>query len=186
MFYKQNKQVFEIIVRKDNTSIQNKSSDGVKGKSVQSGAMVNQSNIDEDSNVSAMFKSTKKVVATLGITSVVKQSAFTALNFYVSSFGTKNGDQSLQNQINRQVEVVSDTVNVLTSTISGGVTGAATAGVIGAVVGTLTGFASSMLSIGARQYERQRSYDTTMFKENNAIEYNRMRAGLNDTNGRSR
>ena len=96
-----------------------------------------------------------------------------------------SGDQSLQAQINRKIEIVQDVVNVGSSIISGALMGSSL-GPVGTIVGGLVGAAGSAVSIGMRQQSREREYSYQVFKENSSIQYQRARAGLNLATGRLR
>lgn len=112
---------------------------------------------------------------------VVRQTA----NYYVSDIGRKNGDSNYQAMINRQIEVVSDTVSVVGGALSGAATGAMF-GPIGAAVGAVVGTASSAISLGFKYAEREREYQHTMFEEHNNQAYNLSRANFNALSGRVR
>lgn len=112
---------------------------------------------------------------------VVRQTA----NYYVSDIGRKNGDSNYQAMINRQIEVVTDTVSVVGGALSGSATGAMF-GPIGAAVGAVVGTASSAISLGFKYAERERTYQHTMFEEHNNQAYNLSRANFNALSGRVR
>ena len=59
-------------------------------------------------------------------------------------------------------------------------------GPIGAVLGATFGAISSATSIGVKYAGREREFNYKVFKENNAIEYQRARASINMTTGRLR
>ena len=114
--------------------------------------------------------------------------AFQGANYAVGGSGIYTGDESFQNYQQRQIEIVQDVQNVASSVglnmmygliYSGGnpVVGAINAG-----IGAMTSLTSKYVKYAGRH----REYNYKVFKENNAIEYNRSRANINLTNGRLR
>ena len=116
---------------------------------------------------------------------VTKQVVDLGIEYWVSGIGVKNGDQSLQERISRKVEVVKDITNVASSVAMGALYGS-WGGPIGAVLGATFGAVSTGISTAVKYKSRERDFDYKVFKENNAIEYQRARAGINLTTGRLR
>ena len=116
---------------------------------------------------------------------VTKQVVDLGLEYYISGIGQKNGDQALQEQITRKVEIVKDATNVASSIGMGALYGS-WGGPIGAVLGATFAAISTGTSIAVKYKGRERDFDYKVFKENNAIEYQRSRAGINLTTGRLR
>ena len=116
---------------------------------------------------------------------VSKQVADLVVEYVVSGIGDRNGDQALQEQAARKVEIVKDTTGFVSSVGMGTLYGA-WGGPIGAILGAAFGAVSSGASLIAKYKGRERTYDYKVFKENNAIEYQRSRANINLTFGRLR
>jgi len=116
---------------------------------------------------------------------VARQVTKQTINYFINDIGRKNGDASLQDHINREVEIITDATGVLSSALTGAAAGAMF-GIGGAVIGGVVGVASSAISLGFKQAERSRDFDFKEFKENNSIEYQRARASINLTTGRLR
>lgn len=116
---------------------------------------------------------------------VAKQVADLGLEYYISGLGYKHGDQAYQDNVSRRVEILKDVTNVASSIGMGAVYGA-WGGPIGAALGATFGAISSGVSTAIKYASREREYNYTIFKEQNAIQYNRARAGINETNGRLR
>ena len=116
---------------------------------------------------------------------VMKQVAGLVVEYKISGLASQNGDQALQDQVSRKVEILEDATNLTTSVMQG-----ATYGSWGGPAGTLIGMALSLISTGTsimiRNRGREREFNYKTFKENNAIEYKRARAGVNLTTGRLR
>lgn len=112
---------------------------------------------------------------------VVKQSA----NFYISDIGRKNGDSNYQALINRQLEVVSDTMSFASGALSGATAGSMF-GPLGAGIGLVVGAASSAISLGFKYADRKRDYEHEMFKNNNSQAYNLARTSFQGFTGRLR
>lgn len=116
---------------------------------------------------------------------VAKQGLDTLINYKIQGVGMKYGDQSLQELVAREWEVVKDTTN-LASSVSMGMLYGASGGIPGMLLGGLFGGLSSGFSLKAKYAGREREFDYKQFKENTAIEYNRARASINMTTGRLR
>ena len=116
---------------------------------------------------------------------VAKQAVDLGLEYWISGFGNQYGDQAYQEKASRQMEIVKDVTGFASSVGMGALYGA-WGGPIGAALGALFGAASSAVSIGLKYSSREREFNYKIFKENNAIEYKRARAGINLTTGRLR
>lgn len=107
------------------------------------------------------------------------------VNHVVGGIGSKTGDQSLQDQVRRDIEVFDD-VSGFASSVSMGMIYGAWGGPIGIAVGGTLAAATTGMSTAVKYKGREREYTYKMFKENNSIEYNRSRANINMTTGRLR
>lgn len=116
---------------------------------------------------------------------VSKQIIDLGFEHWVSGLGYKNGDQAYQDNVSRRVEIVKDVSNVASS-VGMGVVYGSWGGPIGAVLGATFAAVSTGVSLATKYKGRERDYDYKIFKEQNAIQYNRARAGINITNGRLR
>ena len=116
---------------------------------------------------------------------VLKQVADLGLEYWVGGLGNKYGDQAMQENVQRQVEIVKDVTNVASSVAMGALYGA-WGGPIGAVLGALFGAVSSGVSTAVKYAGREREFNYKVFKEENAIEYQRARASISLTTGRLR
>lgn len=179
MLYKQGTQRIEIFVRKD-----------ISGEPKGAKTKEPEDNGAESGNVAKnkMSDARKKRIIVTNTThalATAKQVSGLAIEYYVSGIGTRNGDQSMQDQVNRFVETIEDPLNLASNVARGGVFGA-WGGPIGIAVGMTTAAVSSGASLLSKYGGREREYNYKIFKENNAIEYNRSRAGINIINGRLR
>lgn len=116
---------------------------------------------------------------------VSKQIIDLGIEYSIGGLGYKTGDQAYQDRVQRQIEVVKDVTNVASSVSMGALYGS-WGGPIGAALGATFGAVSTLTSINTKYANRQRDYDYKIFKENNAIEYQRTRANINLTTGRLR
>lgn len=126
----------------------------------------------------------KAFAITMGIniaSQFVKQTA----NFYISDIGRKNGDSNYQSIINRQLEIVSDAVGLVSGTASGAMTGSMF-GPVGTAIGAVLGAVSSGISLGFKYAERERAYQHEIFKLNNNQTYNLARTSFQGFTGRLR
>ena len=116
---------------------------------------------------------------------VLRQFGTAGMSFYVGGLGNKYGDQAYQEQVERQMEIFNDVSGFLGSTAMGALSGVQ-GGPWGIAIGALAGAASSAISIGEKYATRERDFNYKIFKENNAIEYQRARASISLTTGRLR
>ena len=117
--------------------------------------------------------------------SAFKQAADLGINYYIGGVGQRNGDQAYQDTWQRNMEKVQDVTNIASS-VAIGITYGSWGGPVGAAFGAAFGLITSGTSTIVKYAKRQRDFDYKVFKENNAIEYNKTRAGINLTTGRLR
>lgn len=184
MLYQKGTQRIEVIVKKEGgadggTNSKERSTDEVAGK----GETTWRTSVFGSENPQRI----KRVVKT-NLThawAVTQQIAGLTLNYWIGGLGYQNGDQAMQDQISRKVEIVKDATGVASSVSMGALYGS-WGGPIGAVAGALLGGISSAASLFVKYKGREREYNYKVFKENNAIEYQRARANINLTAGRLR
>lgn len=177
-------QRIEIIVRK--------SVDGGQqgAKEIDSDQDVNNENQDQQDQEQGGGTKSKKSKAwwrtqvTHGL-AVAKQGLTQWYRYELAGIGYKQGDASLQAQINRTVEQIEDVTNVATS-VAMGATYGASGGPLGMALGAAMMGVQTGLSIHYKYATRERDYQMKVFKENSAIEYKRARAQINLTTGRLR
>lgn len=116
---------------------------------------------------------------------VSKQVIDLGIEYWVGGLGNKYGDQAYQDNVQRRVEIVKDVTNVASSIGMGALYGA-WGGPIGAVLGAVFGAVSSGVSTAVKYAGREREFNYKVFKEENAIEYQRARASISLTTGRLR
>ena len=180
MLYQQGTQRIEIIVRKDSIG-----QDGAKETETEN---VSSSDTQNTTPTSGGLTARQKRIIKTNTThalAVSKQVIDLGIEYYVSGIGQRNGDQALQDQINRKVEVVKDVTNLASSVAIGALYGS-WGGPVGAVLGATFGAVSTGVSTAVKYASRERDFNYKVFKENNAIEYQRSRAGINLTTGRLR
>ena len=116
---------------------------------------------------------------------ILKQGLDLGIEYFIAGMGNKYGDQSYQEQVSRRFEMVKDVTGFASSVGMGALYGS-WGGPIGAVLGATFGAVSTATSIGVKYMGRERDFNYKVFKENNAIEYQRARASINLTTGRLR
>lgn len=126
----------------------------------------------------------KTFAITMGI-NVASQFVKQTANYYIADIGRKNGDSNYQSIINRQLEIVSDTVGVIGGTATGALAGSMF-GPVGTAVGAVLGVVSSGISLGFKYAERERAYQHEIFKLNNNQTWNLSRTSFQGFNGRLR
>ena len=173
MLYQQGTQRIEVIVRKDSgASIKGANERGAEQTAEEQTSST--SSARGSSAVSARFIR----INTTHTLAVAKQIGNTSLNYIIQGLGDKYGDQALQENMERRFEIVQDATNFASSVAMGAAYGSAIGAVLGAV--------SSGVSLAFKFAGRQRDFEYKVFKENNAIEYQRARASINLTTGRLR
>ena len=142
---------------------------------------------EEKSTNIARNKRTTRTLLTHALSSGI-QMTFQTWNYAVGGVGIYTGDESYQNYQQRQLEIVQDSQSVISSFGLNAMYGFIYSGGNPLVAGTnaLIGGMSSLTSKYFKYAQRHREYNYKVFKENNAIEYNRARANINLTYGRLR
>lgn len=181
MVYQQGTKRIEIIVRKDSgggqdgakeTETENVSSNGTQNETQKSGGLT------------ARQKRMIKTNATHAL-AVTKQVADLGLEYVVSGISQRYGDQALQENVERNVEIVKDVTGFASSVAMGALYGS-WGGPVGAGLGATFGALSTGVSTAVKYANRARDFNYKVFKENNAIEYQRARASISLTTGRLR
>lgn len=176
MLYQQGAQRIEVIVRKDmgGSEITKEHTDTTDTASP-----------NKKSGISDARKKRILITNTTHALSATKQIAGLGIEYYISGIGVRNGDQAMQDQVNRTIERIEDPLNLASNVVRGAVFGA-WGGPIGVAVGITTAALTSGASLLVKYGGRERDYNYKVFKESNAIEYNRTRAGINILTGRLR
>ena len=107
------------------------------------------------------------------------------INFRISDIGRRHGDSNYQARVQRQIERITDPMNIGRAAITGAAAGAMF-GPKGMIIGAVVGAASSAIGIGFRQAGRQRAYAHQMFEANNSQAYGLARANFSAHTGRLR
>lgn len=107
------------------------------------------------------------------------------INYIITNIGNRYGDQALQENAQRVIEIADDASGFATNVIMGASFGS-WGGPLGTVLGAMFGAINSGTTIAYKYAAREREFNFKMFKENNAIQYNRARAGISLTTGRLR
>lgn len=184
MLYQQGTQRIEVIVRKESAGASEQGAKEVSTETVSGGGETTWRTSVFGSENPARIKRVIKTNATHSL-AITKQVVDLGIEYYVSGLGHKYGDQALQENVSRQVEIVKD-VTGFASSVGMGMLYGSWGGPIGMVLGGLFGAISSAVSTGVKYASREREFNYKVFKENNAIEYQRARASINLTTGRLR
>lgn len=182
MLYQSGVQRIEVVVRKEGgggyagakeTSAENATGKQRTWRTVLTGS-------EDPQRVKRVFKT--NITHTLA---AARQVVDLAASYAHSGIGLTNGDQAYQQQVQRKVEVFKDVTGFASSVAMGALYGS-WGGPLGTFVGATLGAITTGASTGFKYLGRQREYDYKVFKEENAIEYQRARANINLTNGRLR
>lgn len=180
MLYQQGTQRIEVIVRKEDNSLAGANENETENIS----ASGTQNETGKGGGLNARQKRIIKTNITHAI-AVAKQITDLSIEYYISGIGQRTGDQALQDQASRRVEIVKDVTNIASSISMGALYGS-WGGPVGAVLGATFGAASSIASTAVKYGQRERELTTKQFKEINSIQYQRARANINLTTGRLR
>ena len=182
MQYQKGTQRIEVIVRKDTGG-------SLPGTNEKDADEVSADGSSKDSKKGlGMSEARKRRLVKTNLThglSASHQMADLYINYRIGGLGYENGDQNYQDAFRRNMEKFQDGSNLATS-IAMGASYGSWGGPIGAAFGALFGLVTTGSSLSAKYAGREREYNYKMFKENNAIEYNRARANINLTTGRLR
>jgi hypothetical protein len=114
-----------------------------------------------------------------------RQTTLLAIDYSLSGYGMKYGDQAYQENVQRQIEIGKDVTGVASSFAMGAIYGS-WGGPVGTVLGASFATLSTATSLAVKYAGREREFNYKTFKENNSIEYQRARASINLTTGRLR
>ncbi len=180
MFYQKGTQRIEIIVRKDSSG-----QDGAKETETENVSSSGTQNTTKTSG--GLTARTKRIIKTntTHALAVSKQVIDLGIEYVVGGLGQKYGDQALQENVERNVEMVKDVTNIASSIAMGALYGS-WGGPVGSVLGATFGAISTGVSTAVKYANRERDFNYKVFKENNAIEYQRARASISLTTGRLR
>ena len=96
------------------------------------------------------------------------------------------GDTNYQAYARRQSEIKADVVNPITSISNATISGALIGGGVGAIMGLVTSATSSIFSLVNKYEGRNTQYAIDVWKQNQSTDYNKARAGIDLTDGRTR
>lgn len=96
------------------------------------------------------------------------------------------GDVNYQAMARRKSEILADTVNPISNISNATISGALIGGSIGAVVGFASSAITSVFSLANKYEGRKTQYAIDTWKQNQSTNYNKARAGIDLTDGRTR
>lgn len=180
MAYEQKRQRFEIVVTKEN-GVAMSSKEPSNSPKKENNTPTKSGLTEKQFNRMVRVNATKSLATGL---QVIGQSA----NYIVGGVGISGGDSNYQDVIERKIEIARDVVNPVKSATMGAFYGFVGSGgnPIGAILGATLNVIPNLTSTTYKYAQRERQYKVDMFKQNNIIEYNRARAGVNLVTGRLR
>lgn len=183
MLYQNGVQRIEVVVRKESAGVAETNAKETPAEDVGGRETTWRASVFGSENPNRI----KRVIKTntTHALAISKQVVDLGIEYWVGGLGDRYGDQAYQEQVQRQVEIIKDTTNIASSVAMGAVYGS-WGGPIGAALGMLFGAISSGVSTASKYANRRREFNYKVFKENNAIEYQRARASINLTTGRLR
>lgn len=178
MLYQKGTQRIEVIVRKEGGGVQG-------AKTVEPDEVENPTDTDTGTTTGRISNRFLRVNITHGF-ATARQVGLLGANYVIQGIGNYTGDQSYQQLVEREVEIFQDVTGFASSVAMGATYGGAGGGAPGAVLGALFAAVGTGASLGVKYASREREFNYKVFKENNAIEYQRARASISLTAGRLR
>lgn len=134
------------------------------------------------------FHISKKRMIHMGInaTRTIKTLATQYANAGIGQLGAITGDSNYQNIVQRQVESGIDTISSIWNIGSATTSGALIGGPIGAALALASSSLSTAFSLMNKYETRNMQNAISTWKENQSVNYNKARAGIELTDGRTR
>ena len=177
MLYQKGTQRIEVIVRKEGGGV-------TGGKTIDPDEVENPTDTDTGTTTGSTSSRFLRTNITHGF-ATARQVGLLGVNYFIQGIGNYTGDQAYQQLVDREVEIYQDVTGFASSVAMGALYGSA-GQLPGAVLGALFAAAGSGASLGFKYASREREFNYKVFKENNAIEYQRARASISLTAGRLR
>lgn len=177
MLYQKGTQRIEVIVRKEGGGV-------TGGRTIDPDEVENPTDTDTGTTKGSTSNRFLRTNITHGF-AVARQVGLLGVNYWIQGIGNYTGDQAHQQLVEREVEIYQDVTGFASSVAMGALYGSA-GQLPGAVLGALFAAAGSGTSLGFKYASRERDFNYKVFKENNAIEYQRARASISLTAGRLR
>ena len=188
MLFQQGTQRIEVIVKKESGVVSNV---GAKEKSAEniagSGGEGRRGGLWAKLTGSESIARQNRVVKTNATHAIAmgRQIKNQLLNYYLTGTARRTGDQSLQEEAMRTMEIYTDVSGFASSVAMGALYGS-WGGPIGTVLGMTMAAIGTGTSTALKYGERRRDFNFKRFKLDNAIEYRKARANINLTTGRLR
>ena len=177
MLYQKGTQRIEVIVRKEGGGV-------TGGRTIDPDEVENPTDTDTGTTTGSTSSRFLRTNITHGF-ATARQVGLLGVNYWIQGRGNYTGDQAYQQLVEREVEIYQDVTGFASSVAMGALYGSA-GQLPGAVLGALFAAAGSGASLGFKYASRERDFNYKVFKENNAIEYQRARASISLTAGRLR
>lgn len=177
MLYQKGTQRIEVIVRKEGGGVPG-------GRTIDADEVENPTDTDTGTTTGSTSNRFLRTTITHGF-ATARQVGLLGANYLIQGIGNYTGDQAYQQLVEREVEIYQDVTGFASSVAMGALYGSA-GRLPGAVLGALFAAAGSGASLGFKYASRERDFNYKVFKENNAIEYQRARASISLTAGRLR
>lgn len=177
MLYQKGTQRIEVIVRKEGGGV-------TGGRTIDPDEVENPTDTDTGTTEGSTSSRFLRTNITHGF-ATARQVGLLGVNYWIQGRGNYTGDQAYQQLVEREVEIYQDVTGFASSVAMGALYGSA-GRLPGAVLGALFAAVGSGTSLGFKYASRERDFNYKVFKENNAIEYQRARASISLTAGRLR
>lgn len=146
---------------------------------------------DSDNNdmglVMGPFSSKRQLHNAQNVIRFTSNMAFNVIpNAVVNQISNASCDTNYQAIARRQMEIKQDIANPLMSITNATISGGMIMGPIGALTGLVTSAATSMFSLMNKYESRNVDFALNSWKQQQSVNYNKARAGVDLTDGRSR
>lgn len=107
-------------------------------------------------------------------------------NALIGQIANATGDTNYQALARRKQEYISDVCNPIMSIANSTASGMMIMGPLGALTGFLTSFGTTAISMANKYESRNINYAVDLWKQNQSLNYNKARASIDLTDGRTR
>ena len=134
------------------------------------------------------FKISKKRMGHMGVNVVrsVKNITTQVANAGIGQLAYVTGDTNYQASVQREAEVIGDTANSITNVGLATASGAMIGGPLGAAFALASSAISQSISLAYKYENRNIQNAISTWKENQSVNYNKARAGVDLSDGRTR
>lgn len=168
-------------------SVKSNNSNNANQKSVNPNAQKAIRNKETKEQVEGLFSEKRMLHNTQRIARFANNMAVNVIpNALIGQISNATGDTNYQALARRKQEYISDICNPIMSIANSTASGMMIMGPIGALTGFLTSFGTTAISMANKYESRNINYEIELWKQNQSLNYNKARASVDLTDGRTR